>query len=154
MDADELFNHALSTLPEAVGDLLREGRDPGEFIFASFDGSSALGMALIASDIGGRAIDNIGGKARSEVERMILDAHHGGEELVVSVMVTKDVLARILTASHIDMPTRVAVRMWLDGPVNDGHFRVVAIAGEEVRAGTVDGVSELDDAPVSSSMLN
>ena len=44
--------------------------------------------------------------------------------------------------------------MWLEAPLVTGHFRVVAIAGERVRAATVDGVSELDDAPVSSSMLN
>jgi len=152
MDADQLFDHALTSLPEAVGDLLRDGRDPGEFVFASFDGASELGMALIASDLAAELGE--GATAKTEAERMILAANHRGEELVVSLMVTKDVLARILNASNVDAPTRVAVRLWLDGPLGIGHFRVVAIAGEHVRAATVDAVSEMDDAPVSSSLLN
>lgn len=153
MEADELFDHALTSLPEAVGDLLRDHRDPGEFVFASFDGASELGMALIASDIAGEAgLD--GGTARCEVEQMLKAANDRGEELVVSLMVTRDVLARILTASNVDAGTRIAVALWLETPLNVGHFRVVAIAGEHVRAATVDGVSEMDDAPVSSSLLN
>lgn len=151
MEAEELFDHALTSLPEAVGDLLREHRDPGEFVFASFDGASELGMALIASDIAGDGgLDG----ARTEVEHMIKAANDRGEELVVSLMVTRDVLARILTASNVDAGTRIAVALWLETPLNVGHFRVVAIAGEHVRAATVDGVSEMDDAPVSSSLLN
>jgi hypothetical protein len=69
-------------------------------------------------------------------------------------MVTKDVLSRILSASNVDASTRIAVALWLEAPLTMGHFRVVAIAGEHVRAATVDGVSDMDDAPVSSSMLN
>jgi hypothetical protein len=153
MEADELFDHALTSLPEAVGDLLRDGRDTREFIFASFDGASELGMALIASDLAGD-LGVEGTAARAEVERMILAANHKGEELVVSLMVTKEVLTRILSASNVDASTRVAVALWLETPLTTGHFRVVAIAGEQVRAATVDGVSDLDDAPVSSSMLN
>ncbi len=153
MEADELFNHALTSLPEAVGDLLRAGRDTREFIFASFDGASELGMALIASDLS----DDLGlqgDAAKSEVAHMIRAANHRGEELVVSLMVTKDILTRILTASDVDAETRIAVALWLERSVTVGHFRVVAIAGEEVRAATVDGVSDLDDSPVSSSLLN
>lgn len=153
MEADELFDHALTSLPEAVGDLLRDGRDAREFIFASFDGASELGIALIASDIAGE-LGVEGAQARAEVERMILAANSNGEELVVSLMVTKEVLTRILSASNVDTHTRIAVAMWLEAPLSTGHFRVVAIAGERVRAATVDGVSELDEAPVSSSMLN
>ncbi|MDB4939174.1 MAG: hypothetical protein JWP87_6146 [Labilithrix sp.] len=153
MQADELFDHALTSLPEAVGDLLRDGRDTREFIFASFDGASELGMALIASDLAGD-LGIEGAAVRAEVERMILAANHKGEELVVSLMVTKEVLTRILSASNVDANTRVAVALWLETPLTMGHFRVVAIAGEQVRAATVDGVSELDEAPVSSSMLN
>lgn len=153
MEADDLFAHALSSLPEAVGDLLREGRDPSELIFASFDGASELGMALIASEIAGNGGPG-GDSARAEVERMILAANHRGEALVVSLMVTREVLLRVLSASNVDVTTRVAVSIWLETPVSAGHFRVVAIAGEHVRAATVDGVTELDDAPVSSSVLN
>lgn len=153
MEADELFNHALTSLPEAVGDLLREGRDTRDFIFASFDGASELGMALIASDLAGE-LGVEGDAARSEAAQMIHAANHRGEELVVSLMVTKDILTRILTASNVDASTRVAVALWLERDVTVGHFRVVAIAGEQVRAATVDGVSDLDDAPVSSSLLN
>lgn len=154
MEADELFAHALTSLPEAVGDLLRDGRDTREFIFASFDGASELGIALIASDIAGE-LGVEGAAARAEVERMIVAANDNGEELVVSLMVTKDVLARILSASNVDTNTRLAVAMWLETPLVTGHFRVVAIAGERVRAETIDGVSEGEDAPVpSSSMLN
>jgi hypothetical protein len=153
MEADELFDHALTSLPEAVGDLLRDGRDTREFIFASFDGASELGMALIASDLAGD-LGVEGAAARAEVERMILAANHKGEELVVSLMVTKEVLTRILSASNVDASTRVAVALWLEAPLMMGHFRVVAIAGEQVRAATVDGVTDLDEAPVSSSMLN
>jgi hypothetical protein len=153
MEADELFDHALTSLPEAVGDLLRDGRDTREFIFASFDGASELGIALIASDIAGE-LGVEGTAARAQVERMIDAANDNGEELVVSLMVTKDVLTRILTASHVDTNTRIAVALWLETPLTTGHFRVVAIAGKHVRAATVDGVSDLDDAPVSSSMLN
>ena len=154
MDADELFNHALTSLPEAVGDMLREGRDTRDFIFASFDGASELGMALIASDLAGD-LGIEGEAAKSEVAQMIRAANHRGEELVVSLMVTKDILTRILTASNVDAEARVGVALWLERQVTVGHFRVVAIAGDQVRAATVDGVSELDDAPVSSSsMLN
>ena len=153
MEADELFNHALTSLPEAVGDLLRDGRDTRDFIFASFDGASELGMALIASDLAGD-LGIEGEAAKSEVAQMIRAANHRGEELVVSLMVTKAVLARVLTASNVDASTRVAVALWLEREVTVGHFRVVAIAGDQVRAATVDGVSELDDAPVSSSLLN
>ncbi|MDB5217439.1 MAG: hypothetical protein JWO86_5366, partial [Myxococcaceae bacterium] len=83
MEADELFNHALTSLPEAVGDLLREGRDTRDFIFASFDGASELGMALIASDLAGD-LGIEGDAAKSEVAQMISAANHRGEELVVS----------------------------------------------------------------------
>jgi hypothetical protein len=129
MEADELFDHALTSLPEAVGDLLRDNRDPCEFVFASFDGASELGMALIASDLAGDIGLDVT-RARCEVEQMIKAAGERGEELVVSLMVTRE------------------------APLVIGHFRVVAISGEQVRAATVDGVSELEDAPVSSSMLN
>lgn len=153
MEADELFDHALTSLPEAVGDLLRDGRDARDFVFASFDGASELGMALIASDlVGDLGIE--GNVARDEVAAMIRAANHNGEELVVSLMVTKEILARILSASHVDATTRIAVALWLETPVLMGHFRVVAIAGEHVRAATVDGASELDEAPSSSSSLN
>ena len=153
MEADELFDHALTSLPEAVGDLLRDGLDPGQFVFASFDGASQLGIALIASDLAG----DLGGNnaaSRGEVLRMIIEAERNGEELVVSFMITKDILTRLLNASSVDETTRMAVGLWLEAPLLMGHFRVVAIAGEHVRAATVDGMSELDEAPVSSSMLN
>lgn len=153
MEADELFDHALTSLPEAVGDLLRDGRDTRDFVFASFDGASELGMALIASDLAGD-LGIEGNAARSEVAAMISAANRNGEELVVSLMVTKDVLSRILSASNVDASTRIAVALWLEAPLLMGHFRVVAIAGEHVRAATVDGVSDTDEAPVSSSMLN
>lgn len=153
MNVDELFQHAMATLPEAAGDLMRNGRDPTEFVFASFDGASELGMALIASDIATElGVEAL--QARSEVERMILAANHRGEELVVSLMVSKDVLTRILAVSNIDAPTRVAVGFWLDRPVVGGQYRVVAIAGEQVRAAAVDSASEAEETPVSSSMLN
>ena len=158
MQADELFQHALTSLPEAVGDLLRGGRDPGEFVFASFDGASELGKALIASDMTGDDRDDVappsGNRARREVERMVHEASARGEELIVSLMVTRDALARMLTVSSVDASARLAVGVWLETPLDAGHFRVVAIAGAHVRAATVDGVSDLDDAPVSSSMLN
>jgi hypothetical protein len=156
MEADELFDHALTSLPEAVGDLLRDGRDPGQFVFASFDGASQLGMALIASDLSG----DLGGDSaasRAEVLRMVLEAERKGEELIVSFMITKDILTRLLSASSVDHATRVAVGLWLETPLNMGHFRVVAIAGDHVRAATVDAVSDVDDVPISSSpssMLN
>ncbi len=153
MEADELFDHALTSLPEAVGDLLREGRDPGQFVFASFDGGSQLGMALIASDLS-IELGADSAASRAKVQQMLREASERGEELVVSMMVTKDVLARMLTASNIDASMRIAVRLWLESPLHMGHFRVMAIAGDHVRAATVDGVSDLDDAPVSSSMLN
>lgn len=154
MDVDELFHHALATLPEALSDLLRAGRDPGELVFASFDGSSELGIALIASDIAtGMGVE--APDARGEVERMLFAANQRGEELVVSLMVTKDVLARILAVSNVDTPTRMAVRLWLDGPLPDGHFRVVAVGKADVRAAVVDALSDVDEpAPVSRSQLN
>ena len=106
MQADELFQHALTSLPEAVGDLLRGGRDPGEFVFASFDGASELGKALIASDMTGDDRDDVappsGNRARREVERMVHEASARGEELIVSLMVTRDALARMLTVSSVD----------------------------------------------------
>lgn len=154
MDADELFDHAINALPEAVGDLVRADRNPLDYVFANFDGASEIGMALIASDLACE-LGVEAPRARTEVERMIASAGQRGEELVVSLMVTKDVLGRILAASNVDVSTRVAVRIWLDGPVADGHFRVVAIAGAEVRAAAVDGTPELHvSPPTPSSMLN
>ena len=153
MEADELFDHALSSLPEAVGDALREGRDTRELVFAGFDGASELGMALMASDLAG-GLGAGGDEARDEVSRMVVAANHKGQELVVSMMVTRQVLSKILNASNVDASTRIAVSLWLETPLSAGHFRVIAIAGDQVRAGTVDGVSELDDAPESTSMLN
>lgn len=153
MNADELFEHALSALPEAMSDLLRAEPSPGEYVFANFDGSSELGMALIASDLVSElGVDVL--RARDEAQRMIDSANHRGEELVVSLMVTKDVLARILSASHVDSSTRLAVRVWLDGPLGVGRFRVVAIAGEQVRAAAVEGVLDDVTATMPRSMLN
>lgn len=158
MEADELFQHALTSLPEAAGDLLRDGRDPGEFVFATFDGSSDLGKALLAADVAEPDDDDAAPpsvrKARVHVEQMVREARSKGEELVVSLMLTPDALTRMLTVSNVTPSTRLAVGAWLANPLAAGHFRVMAIAGEQVRAATVDGVSDLDDAPVSSSMLN
>jgi hypothetical protein len=154
MELEELFNHALTTLPEAVSDILRDGRDPGELVFASFDGASELGIALIASDLSGE-LGVEAPSARDEVERMVQAASLRGEELVVSLMVTKDVLSRILAVSNVDVSTRLAVRLWLDGPLPDGHFRVVAVGQADVRAAVVDGATDMDEAPpISRSMLN
>ena len=119
MEADELFDHALTSLPEAVGDLLRDGRDAREFIFASFDGASELGIALIASDIAGE-LGVEGAAARAEVERMIVAANDNGEELVVSLMVTKDVLTRILSASNVDDADAHRGRDVARGPARHG----------------------------------
>lgn len=158
MNADDLFRHALTSLPEAVGDLLRDGRDPNEVVFASFDGASELGMAVITSELA-QEIGVDGDVAHREVVRMLLAAKQRNEELVISVMVTHEVLLRILNASDVDGPTRVAVRLWLDGPLAPGHYRVVSIAGNDVRAATVDGVTDdtsdttEETAPVSQ-LLN
>jgi hypothetical protein len=153
MDIEELFHHTLTCLPEAVGDLMRAERDPSEFVFASFDGASELGMALIASDIASqKGLEPP--EARADVARMIASAGGRGEELVVSLMVTKDVLHRILAVAEIDPPTRVAVRVWLDGPLDKNHYRVLAIVGDQIRAAAVDGELENEESPVSSSMLN
>jgi hypothetical protein len=155
MNVDELFNHALVTLPEAVTDVLRDGRDPSQLVFASFEGASDLGVSLIAADFAtdhGASVP----EARAEVERLLLAAGYRGEELVVSLMVTKDVLARILSVSQIDAPTRIALRLWMDVPLPNGHIRVLAVGRSDMRAGVVDSAS--DDAeespPVSRSMLN
>lgn len=153
MNVEELMNHALITLPEAVGDLVRAGQDPNQFVFASLDGSSELGMALIASDIEsqhgiGRLV------ARHEVTRMLEAATFRGEEIVISLMVTKDVLTRIIAASDVDPRTRVAVHSWLDGPVGDTRYRVVAITGRDMRAAIVDGGVERSRPAIPNSMLN
>lgn len=154
MNVDELFNHALVTLPEAVTDVLRDGRDPSKLVFASFEGASDLGISLIAADFATDRGAQVP-EARSEVERMLLAAGHRGEELVVSLMVTKDVLSRILSVSQIDPPTRIALRLWLDVPLPDGHIRVLAVGRADVRAGVVDSMGdEAEVPPVSRSMLN
>jgi hypothetical protein len=155
MEADELFDHALTSLPEAVGDLLRDGKDPREFVFASFDGASQLGMAFIASDLAvGDGSDDA--TSRAAAQRLLAEAEEQGEELIVSFMLPRDSLTRLLDASHVDAATRLAVGLWLDAPLHAGHFRVVALAGDHVRAATVDATSgyDGDDAPVSSSLLN
>jgi len=51
MTLDDLFKHALTILPDAANDLDRAGRAPTEYVFASFDGGSELGVAFIASDL-------------------------------------------------------------------------------------------------------
>lgn len=158
MNADDLFRHALTSLPEAVGDMLRDGRKSDEVVFASFDGASELGMAVITSELA-QDIGVDGDVAHREVVRMLLSAKQHNEELVISVMVTKDVLMRIVNASDVDGPTRVAMRLWLDGPLTVGHYRVVSISGNDVRAATVDGVSDElmdteEEAAPASTMLN
>jgi hypothetical protein len=153
MELEDLYRHALTILPEAAGDLVRAGRDPGDFVFASFDGASDLGIAFIATDFAEElGVDPM--CARQEVERMIASARGRGEELVVSLMVAKDVLALLLAASRVDTGTRAALRLWLDGPLAYGHFRVVAIAGERVHAASVSCEDEQSRPPVSASMLN
>jgi hypothetical protein len=154
MNLDDLFKHALTILPDAATDLQRAGRDPSDYVFASFDGGSELGIAFIASDLAGE-LDSDPMCARAEVERMIASAKGRGEELVVSVMVGKDVLGLLLAVSRVDRPTRAAMRLWLDGPLPNDHFRVVAIAGDQVRAAAVEeSPQEPERAPLPMSMLN
>ena len=156
MDADELFDHALTSLPEAVSDLLRDGKDPRELVFASFDGASQLGMAFIATDLAleeGSDTET----SRAAVQRMLAEAEAQGEEVIVSFMLPRDGVTRLLDASNVDSATRLAIGLWLDAPLRPGHFRVVAVAGEHVRAATVDASSsDATEAaePVSSSLLN
>lgn len=153
MELDDLYRHALTILPEAANDLVRGGRDPSEFVFASFDGSSDLGVAFIATDFADElGVDPV--CARAEVERMIASARSRGEELVVSLMVGKDVLALLLAASRVDPNTRAALRLWLDGPLMVGHFRVVAIAGERVHAASVACEEERERSPASLQAMN
>lgn len=156
MDADELFDHALSSPPEAVGDLLRDGKDPREFVFASFDGASQLGRAFIATDLAvERGEDSEA--SRAEVQRMLVEAEQQGEghRLLHVAVRQRDEAPRGWTAPRA---TRLAVGLWLDAPLHQGHFRVVALAGEQVRAATVDasvsGAAKTDQEPISSSMLN
>lgn len=158
MNADDLFRHAMTSLPEAVGDMLRDGRSSDEVVFASFDGASELGMAVITSELA-QDIGVDGDAAHREVVRMLVSAKQRNEELVISVMVTKEVLMRILNASDVDGPTRVAMRLWLDGPLAMGNYRVVSICGNDVRAATVDGISDEpvdaeEEASPTSTMLN
>lgn len=156
MTLDELYHHALTILPDAASDLQRAGRDPSDYVFASFDGGSELGIAFIASDLlGSQHSDPM--CARAEVERMIASARGRGEELVVSVMIGKDVLGILLAASRVDRPTRAAMRLWLEGAVPRGQYRVVAINGDQVRARNVEQSEidhELEEEPISMSMLN
>jgi hypothetical protein len=154
MDIDELFFHALSSLPDAVGDLLRAQGDPERFVIASFDGASELGLAILATDLAAeRGID--GPSARQDVERMVSSAGQRGEQLVVSLLVDKDLLQRILAASHVDPAIRTAIRDWLEGPLERDHYRVVAIAGDQIRAASVDSDMETEEPPlIPSSMLN
>lgn len=169
MDVEALFRHALSCLSEVVGDLLRAKRDPAELVFASFDGASALGVALIASDVATEKRVDLQ-RARGEVERMIEDASERGEELMVSLTVTKEILTRILGVANLDAASRQTLRAWLSAPLEEGHFRVVAIADNALRAASVDVLGDGtagetyeayenvddddDDAPISSSLLN
>ena len=103
MDADELFDHALSSLPEAVGDLLRDGKDPREFVFASFDGASQLGRAFIATDLAvERGEDSEA--SRAEVQRMLVEAEQQGEEVIVSFMLPCDSVTRLLEAGRRHAP--------------------------------------------------
>jgi len=87
---------------------------------------------------------------------MIASAKERGEELVVSVMIGKDVLGLLLAVSRVDRATRAAMRLWLDGPLAHDHVRVVAIVGDQIRAASVEAepTRELERAPVSASMLN
>jgi hypothetical protein len=168
MEVDELFVQALRGLSEAAGDLLRAGRDSREYVFASFDGASHLGMALIAcdvaNDLGGEVRVNQGSRVGSaepairapgaEAADMIRAARATNRELIVSLMMTKASFSRVLRASRVEMSTRGAVALWLERPIMVGHFRVIAILGEHVRASTIDAVSEIEDAPVSSSLIH
>ncbi len=154
MELDELYRHALTILPDAAGDLVKAGRDPTEFVFTSFDGASELGVAFFATDFAAElGVDPM--CARREVERMIASARDRGEELVVSLMVAKDVLALLLAASRVESSTRAALRLWLDGPLQYNHFRVVAIVGDQVHAAAVSCEEPREEPPpVSASMLN
>jgi hypothetical protein len=153
MELDDLYRHALTILPEAAGDLTKAGRDPGDFVFTSFDGASELGVAFIATDFAAElGVDPM--CARQEVERMIASARDRGEELVVSLMVAKDVLALLLAASRVDSGTRAAMRLWLDGPLQYGHYRVVVIVGDQVHAAAVTCEGPTEREPLPASMLN
>ena len=79
---------------------------------------------------------------------------HALNSLPEAVVVAESRLGRLLDAADVNADTRLAVDLWLESPLFMGHFRVVAIAGERVRAATVDSASDADEAPVSSSMLN
>lgn len=157
MDADELFEHALASLPEAVADLLRDGKDPRELVFASFDGASQLGMAFIATDL---ALEEGSDTAtsRAAVQRMLAEAEAQGEEVIVSFMLPRDGVTRLLDASNVESATRLAVGLWLDAPLEEGHFRVLVLIDDQVRAATVDatfsGAPAIEGAPISSSLLN
>ena len=119
--------------------------------------SFLLGMAFIATDL---ALEDGSDTetSRAAVQRMLAEAEAQGDEVIVSFMLPRDGVTRLLEASNVDSATRLAVSLWLDAPLPAGHFRVLALIGEQVRAATVDasfsGVTELEGAPISSSLLN
>lgn len=125
MDRHELLALAMDTLPDAVGDLLREGEDPRAWIFTAAHADSPLG-------------------------EMLLHRHATAGEDAVCVMLPIDVLSRILETHTFDAEADARLAAWLaDAPAPE-HYRVVAIGRDGIAAVTLDTLDEVEEeAPIS-----
>jgi hypothetical protein len=129
MDPTELLALALARLADAVGDLLRDGRDPSTYVLTAAPTDSPIGEVLLEGE-----------GARTE------DA--------VCIMLPVDTLARILEAHAFDEAAERRMADWLAIVPGKGRYRVVAIGRAGIAAITVEtddeGSDEEDgDAPAS-----
>lgn len=128
MDRQELLSLAFDMLPDAVGDLLREGEDPRAWVFTAAHADSPLG-------------------------EMLLQRHATGGEDAVCVMLPIDVLSRLLEAHSFDADTAERLASWLSDLPASEHYRVVAIGRDGIGAVTLDtttdGEEHEEEAPIS-----
>lgn len=128
MNRYELLTLAFEMLPDAVGDLLREGEDPRTWVFTAAHADSPLG-------------------------EMMLQRHATEGEDAVCVMLPIDVVSRILEAHSLDTSTHERLAEWLGNLPAPEHYRVVAIGRDGIGAVILDTSAEAEDyedeAPIS-----
>lgn len=121
MDPTELLSLALPRLADAVGDLLREGRDPTAYV-----------LTVTAAD--------------GPVGELLLEGEAARAEDAVCVMLPVETLGCILEGQAWGEAAAGRIARWLEVEPGPDRYRVVAIGRDAVAAITVETATEADDA--------
>ena len=125
MDRHTLLSLAFEMLPDAVADLLREDKDPGEWVFTAAHADSPVG-------------------------ELLLQRHAAADEDAVCVMLPVDTLSRILEAYTFEPEVASRLASWLASTPAPLLYRVVAIGRDGLAGVTVDTSTEPEEeAPAS-----